>query len=77
MGVSPGAAVYSVRVLTGTAGGGGDLFGGLYWVVDNAKRLNIKVINLSMGAKFGSRDQMLPYCDVFNEVVAQVRESRV
>jgi len=71
VGVSPGAAVYSVRVLTGTAGGGGDLFGGLYWVVDNAKRLNIKVINLSMGAKFGSRDQMMPYCDVFNEVVAQ------
>lgn len=71
IGVSPGAPLYSVRVMTGQSGGGGDVFAAFYWVVNTAKSNKIRVINLSFGAVFPSRDELLPYCDVFGEVVGQ------
>lgn len=70
VGMSPGAPVVSVRVLTGGYGGGSDMVAGIYWLIDNARKYNIRVVNLSVSARLGSRAIVRSYCDLFDQLAA-------
>ncbi len=50
-GIAPGAGIVAVRVMDATGSGwNSDLVAGIDWVAANQARLNVKVINMSLGA---------------------------
>ena len=50
-GIAPDAGIVAVRIMDATGSGwNSDLVAGLDWIVANQARLNVKVVNLSLGA---------------------------
>ncbi|MDR1689476.1 MAG: S8 family serine peptidase [Clostridiales bacterium] len=50
MGIAPGANIIGVKILDEDgSGGAAEVLAGLQWMMDNAKRYNIRVCNLSIG----------------------------
>jgi subtilisin family serine protease len=79
IGVSPGTPLYAVRVF-GADGSGAisNVICGLNWVAENAKALNIKVVNMSLGGE-GTDDG---HCgttddDAFHAAVCKVTDAGV
>jgi len=60
-GIAPEANIVAVKILDKEGrGSAGDALAGMQWVADNRERLNIKVVNLSIGTEdVGSRDPLV------------------
>ena len=69
-GIAPGAQLVSVRVL-GADGSGhtSDVIAGIEWIVANRARLNIRVINLSVGHPVTEACSTDPLCQAVNQAV--------
>lgn len=50
MGIAPDANIVSVKILNNKGNGSSDdVLAGIQWIIDNSKRFNIKIVNLSIG----------------------------
>lgn len=60
-GIAPECNIIAVKILDREGrGNSADVLAGLQWVLDNRKRLNIRVANLSIGTSdYGSRDPLV------------------
>ncbi len=59
-GIAPSCNLIAVKVLDSEGkGNAGDVLAGMQWVIDNKKRYNIKILNLSIGTNNTSLDDPL------------------
>jgi len=59
-GIAPNANIISLKTLNSKgSGNSSDVLAGIQWVIDNAERYNIKIVNLSMGTEPQSADDPL------------------
>ena len=69
-GVAPEADLVAVKVLSGNGGGSvSTVIAGLDWVGDNAQALNIRVVNLSLGAAPQESSNTDPLCAAVRRLV--------
>ena len=69
-GVAPGAHLVSLRVIGADGmGKASDVIDAIYWVIHNAKRFNIRVINLSLGGPAEQSYLDDPMCEAVERAV--------
>jgi serine protease AprX len=67
-GIAPGASIINVRVLNAQGEGTvSNVISGVQWCVTNAKKYNIRVINLSMGHPVGQSYTTDPLCQAVEQ----------
>lgn len=70
MGIAPDADIIGIKVLDGDGSGSiSDVIAGIQWAVNNQRRYNIKVINMSLGSKAKTSYKDDPLCRAVDRAI--------
>lgn len=70
MGIAPDANIIGIKVLDGEGSGSiSDVIAGIQWAIDNQRKYNIKIINMSLGSRAKTSYKDDPLCKAVDRAI--------